>query len=134
MRTTATANRGRPAQHARAVAHVLQQGIEPVQAVRLAACFLDRRDYPEAASGRPDCLPLAHPPREVLLDGHLQVGVELVVEIPFGRGAAKARPQARQPLAEDHGVTSRNRATMAAVRSHRSTWARSSRRPASVSA
>ena len=96
--------------------------------------FLDRGDHPEIAVRRAGRLPFAHPLREVLLDRHLQVGAELVVELALGRGGAQARPHTCQPSPENHGVASRNSATIAAVRSQLSTCFSSWRRPASVRA
>ena len=122
-----------PSQLAKGSAQVPQQGVEPVQAVGLAPRLLDCRNAAEVDMRHPPRFPFAHAPRKVLLDRHLQVGVELVVELPLGRGPAQAGPRARQPSPENHRVASRNNATIAAVRSQRSTCFSSWRRPVSVS-
>ena len=96
--------------------------------------LLDGGEHAEVAVRHSGRFAFAHPLREVLLDRHLQVGAELVVEFARGRRAAQAGPHARQPSPENHDAASRNNATMAAVRSQLFTCFSSWRRPASVSA
>ena len=52
----------RPAQDAHAVAEVLQQRVEPVQAVGLMVRLLDRRNHPEVAVRHAGRFPFAHSP------------------------------------------------------------------------
>lgn len=127
-----------PAEHAQGVSQILERRLDERQAAAIPIDLFDLIDAAEGAQRRVPGVVSGHPSAPVLVDLHLEVAADLVVEIPL---EPAAREQGAQAMGVDtegrHRVPSedsRNRSMIADARRQCCSSLPSCRRPAGVMA
>ena len=121
-------------QRQEAVAEVLRERLDPAGAPVVAMDLPELRDAAESLAGIAVRVVGRQAARQGIALGHLEMGLDFVVQFAVESAGSDERPQAREAVANRQDWTSRNRATSAADLAQFATSASSCFAPAFVRA